>query len=233
VIWIRGPASAITALRSLRHDDHGVWTGRAGNLYLRWVRRGTAGTGRRAGRGALLRMSLTVPPGQSADLVLEYRAARCPPQPPDATGLWHPPRGVGSRGAVARGEHRTRDSRQAFAVMPRGLTSSSGGMVAAATSSLPERARAGRNYDYRYAWIRDQCYAGQAAAIAGTLPLLDDAVRFVSLRLHADGAKLSPAYTVDGGQVPDQRQLELPGYPGGFDLVGNWGEQAVSAGCPG
>ena len=49
-------------------------------------------------------------------------------------------------------------------------------MVAAATMSLPERARQGRNYDYRYVWIRDQCYAGQAAAKAGARPLLDDAV---------------------------------------------------------
>ena len=46
-------------------------------------------------------------------------------------------------------------------------------MVAAATMSLPERADAGRNYDYRYAWIRDQCYAGQAVAAGGADPLLD------------------------------------------------------------
>ena len=59
-----------------------------------------------------------------------------------------------------------RDARHAYAVLT-GLTSSSGGMVAAATTSLPERASQGRNYDYRYAWIRDQCYAGQAAAAAG------------------------------------------------------------------
>ncbi len=37
-------------------------------------------------------------------------------------------------------------------------------MVAAATMSLPERAQEGRNYDYRYAWIRDQCFTGQAVA---------------------------------------------------------------------
>ena len=42
------------------------------------------------------------------------------------------------------------------------MTSSTGAMVAAATMSLPERADQGRNYDYRYAWIRDQCFAGQA-----------------------------------------------------------------------
>ena len=51
----------------------------------------------------------------------------------------------------------------------RGMTSRAGGMVAAATTSLPERAEQGRNYDYRYAWIRDQAYAGQAAAAAGSL----------------------------------------------------------------
>ena len=58
-----------------------------------------------------------------------------------------------------------RDTRHSYAVL-RGLTSRSGGMVAAATTSLPERAEAGRNYDYRYVWIRDQCYAGHAVAAA-------------------------------------------------------------------
>ena len=48
---------------------------------------------------------------------------------------------------------------------------------------------------------------------------------FVSARLHADGPQLAPAYTVAGGRVPDQRRLDLPGYPGGFDLVGNWVNQ--------
>ncbi len=71
-------------------------------------------------------------------------------------------------------------------------------------------------------WIRDQCYAGQAVAAAGSLALLDDAVRFVSARLHQDGPHLAPAYTVTGGPVPDQRVLGLPGYPGGYDRTGNW-----------
>ena len=39
-------------------------------------------------------------------------------------------------------------------------------MVAAATTSLPERAEEGRNYDYRYVWIRDQCYAGAGGRAA-------------------------------------------------------------------
>ena len=89
-----------------------------------------------------------------------------------------------------------RDARHAYAVL-RGLTSASGAMVAAATTSLPERLEGGRNYDYRYAWIRDQCYAGLAVAAHGPHPLLDGTVRFVTERLLADGPGLMPAYTVD------------------------------------
>ena len=99
-------------------------------------------------------------------------------------------------------------------------------MVAAATTSLPERAEAGRNYDYRYVWIRDQCYAGQAAAaVAGGDPLLDAAVDFVAARLLEHGDHLAPAYTTTGDAVPDQRHLDLPGYPGGSDIIGNWVNQ--------
>ena len=86
-----------------------------------------------------------------------------------------------------------RDARRSATRCSAGLTSASGGMVAAATTSLPERAEAGRNYDYRYVWIRDQCYAGQAAAAAGAPTLLDDAVRFVTARL------------LDHGDPPDTR----------------------------
>jgi GH15 family glucan-1,4-alpha-glucosidase len=94
-------------------------------------------------------------------------------------------------------------------------------MVASATMSLPERAEQGRNYDYRYVWIRDQCFTGEAVAAAGAYPLLDDAVRFVAARLLDDGPNLMPAYTTSGGRIPDQRSLRLPGYPGGYDIVGN------------
>jgi GH15 family glucan-1,4-alpha-glucosidase len=98
-------------------------------------------------------------------------------------------------------------------------------MVAAATTSLPERAEAGRNYDYRYVWIRDQCYAGQAAASAGSDPLLDAALQFVTARLLEHGERLAPAYTTTGNAIPAQRHLDLPGYPGGYDIVGNWVNQ--------
>ena len=99
-------------------------------------------------------------------------------------------------------------------------------MVAAATMPLPERAKAGRNYDYCHVWIRDQCCTGQAIAADGPHPLLDDAVNFVAERILADGPALKPACTITGNGVPSERTLShLAGYPGGSDKVGNWVNQ--------
>jgi hypothetical protein len=210
------------ALRSARRDDHGVWTARVGELYLRWSGEVSGAKVSRAGRHSRLELTLTLAPGEERDLVLELSAEPMRDDLPDAGRQWH-----GTRDGWAQvippllGTVAPRDARHSLVVL-RGLTAATGGMVAAATTSLPERAEQGRNYDYRYAWIRDQSYAGQAAAAAGAWPVLDDAVRFVGERLLADGPQLAPAYTIDGSQVPDQRRLDLPGYPGGFDLVGNW-----------
>ena len=206
-----------TGLHAAHRDESGTWQLTTGGLRMRW----SGASGARCDDGTL-EFELTLKPGDTHDLVLEIadHALAGPPVDPvrawrDTEDAWHRevPR---LPGTLAEG-----DARMSYAVM-RGLTSSSGGMVAAATTSLPERAEEGRNYDYRYVWIRDQCYAGQAVAAAGGHGrLLDDAVRFITARLLTDGAHLSPAYTVDGGPVPEQRRLDLAGYPGGFDLIGN------------
>jgi alpha,alpha-trehalase len=208
-------------LRRAHRDERGTWTGRAGGLYVRW-----SGAGRSVrasgGRGSVLTGRLTVPRGEYRDLVLEISDQPLPDDPPDADELWRATEAAWARAVPpvcdAVGP---RDATHACAVLT-GMTSAGGGMVAAATTSLPERAKAGRNYDYRYAWIRDQCYAGQGAAAAGLTSLLDSAVTFVAGHLLEDGPALAPAYLVTGGRVPDQRELNLPGYPGGYDLVGNW-----------
>src|SRR6185437_11993722 len=156
------------------------------------------------------------------DLVLVLDAGAADDPPPDPDRAWSATEtGWTERLPELHSATAPRDARHSYAVLS-GLTSSAGGMVAAATMALPERARQGRNYDYRYAWIRDQCFAGQAIAKAGPMPLMDDAVRFVIERLLADGPALVPAYTVTGDPVPDERTLGLPGYPGGGDVTGNW-----------
>jgi hypothetical protein len=206
--------------------DDGIWSGRSGPLHWRWQGGGRARPHPVArGRGELLALDLTVPAGQRYDLVLEISEHALAGDPPDPAATWRATEAAWDRARPSMEQTiAPRDARHAWAVL-RGLTSPDGGMVAAATMSLPERADTGRNYDYRYAWIRDQAYAGIAAASAGALDLTDAAAAFVTARLLDDGPGLRPAYTVAGGPVPSERTLNLAGYPGGSDKVGNWVNQ--------
>ena len=97
---------------------------------------------------------ITVPDGGHHDLVLEISDHPLDDKPADPDAAWEAT-SAAWEDAVPKltGTIADRDARHAYAVM-RGLTSSAGGMVAAATMGLPERAEEGRNYDYRYAWIR-------------------------------------------------------------------------------
>jgi len=198
-----------------------VWTGRTGGLYLRWT--GVpAQVQVETGDDGALSFELALDDGARHDLVLEVSTEPLDDDPPDAPRLWRVTEEAWSS-AIPKGRESisSRDTEHSWAVL-RGLTSLDGAMVAAATTSLPERSEAGRDYDYRYSWIRDQCYAGQAVAAAGGGELLQTAVTFVRDRLLADGTQLMPAYTVDGDPVPEQRPLDLPGYPGAPDVqVGN------------
>lgn len=202
------------------HRSDGVWTGRSGPLRLRW----TGVPEARPGRDGVLHARLTVPAGTTRDLVLEVGLDE-PGAPPDPGRLWSATTAswaedVPDLGACVA----PRDAEQAYAVL-RGLTSSSGGMVAAATMGLPERATKQNSYDYRYVWLRDQAYAGLAAATHGPLAPLHDAVAFATARLLEDGDQIRPAYRTDGGPVPDEHDLDLPGYPGAQPRAGNWVNQ--------
>jgi GH15 family glucan-1,4-alpha-glucosidase len=211
--------------RGVSQDDNGCWTAQVGEAHVIWSGANGAEPVADGHGGRPLVMELELEPGTAHDLVLVLDTRRDPEPPPDAERAWSGTEaGWSERLPQLECATAERDARHAYAVLS-GLTSAGGGMVAAATMSLPERARQGRNYDYRYVWIRDQCFCGQAVAKAGPLPLMDDAVRYVGERLLADGQNMAPAYTVAGGRVPDQRNLNLPGYPGGSDVVGNWVNQ--------
>ncbi len=206
----------------------GSWNGRSGKLRFRW----TGAAGAVLDEHGQLSLDLTVPAGRSHDLTLQISDRDLEPTPgagtlwSDTEALWSSSVPDFDRSAAPV------DTRQAYAVL-RGLTAASGGMVAAATMSLPERVRAGRNFDYRYVWIRDQCYAGLAIAAHGPDPLLADAVRFVTAALAADGPNLRPAYTATGGRVPDEARLPLDGYPGGADVRGNHANDQFQLDAPG
>jgi len=208
-----------SAARAVRREGD-TWIVEHDHLRLRW-------TGARAARVArsttgCLEMELTVEEGDYHDLVMVVDVGHGGDDVPEPFLAWAATESAWARRIPSLAASiAPRDARHACAVMM-GLTSADGGMVAAATTSLPERARRSSSYDYRFAWIRDQCYAGHAALRAGVHELADLAVAFVAQRLLADGPNIRPAYTVTGGHVPDQKRLRLRGYPGGSDIVGNW-----------
>jgi GH15 family glucan-1,4-alpha-glucosidase len=94
-----------------------------------------------------------------------------------------------------------------------------GGIVAAPTTSLPERIGGNRNWDYRYVWVRDAAFSVYALLRLGFTDEAAAFVRFLSERLGeaADGAddELGPLrvlYDLDGG-LPHERELDhLAGY---------------------
>lgn len=216
------PAAPLAAAATgLRHEHDGSWTARLGALHARFrVEPGSHVTVDGSGTATVLGAHCEVREHETVDLVLEI-GTRAHGAPVDVAAAW-----AGTTQAWADRVPRLpdvldeADARHSAAVLC-GMTSASGAMVAAATTGLPERAEQGRNYDYRYAWIRDQAYAGNAAFSAGMDSLGDQSVRFVGARLLADGADLTPAYTVRGEPIPDVSSLGLPGYPGGQDTVGN------------
>ncbi len=146
----------------LAKRDDGAWTGRLPDIEVCWTGGGDDARPQPDGHGGkALTLTLTLEEGEHHDFVLVLAGDGAAGEAPDPDGAWQ---GVEAawRERVPRlqGTVAPRDATHAYAVLA-GLTSGGGGMVAAATTSLPERARQGRNYDYRYVWIRDQCFAGR------------------------------------------------------------------------
>ena len=87
-----------------------------------------------------------------------------------------------------------------------------GAVVAAPTTSLPEEAGGERNWDYRYAWIRDASLAAEAFRQAGLEEDADSFTHWLSLVLETGRVPLHPVYTVGGGHVPEEDELSLAGW---------------------
>lgn len=87
-----------------------------------------------------------------------------------------------------------------------------GAIVAAPTSSLPEKIGGNRNWDYRYSWVRDAAFSVYAMRRIG---LTNEAVGFLSWVLEAversGGTRV--LYDLDGNISPPEREdPDLDGY---------------------
>ena len=105
-----------------------------------------------------------------------------------------------------------------------------GAIVAAVTTSIPEAAGSGRNWDYRYCWLRDATFVINALNRLGATRTMEGYLTYIlNIVAGSDGAALQPVYGIDGRAALDERLVpSLPGYRGmGPVRVGNQAWQQV------
>jgi GH15 family glucan-1,4-alpha-glucosidase len=96
----------------------------------------------------------------------------------------------------------------------KGLTyAPTGGIVAAATTSLPEELGGVRNWDYRYCWLRDATYALQALLAAGFRREAGAWRDWLLRAIAGQPEALQIVYSIDGARrLPEVELGWLPGY---------------------
>ncbi len=90
-----------------------------------------------------------------------------------------------------------------------------GAVIAALTTSIPEAAHSGRNWDYRFCWLRDAFFVIHALNRLGATKTLEDYLGYITnLVAGLDGA-LQPVYGIAlEAQLTEQVASDLAGYRG-------------------
>jgi GH15 family glucan-1,4-alpha-glucosidase len=117
-----------------------------------------------------------------------------------------------SRSSKAHGPHR--DAIQRSLVTLKALTyAPTGGIVAAATTSLPEQIGGPRNWDYRYCWLRDATLALQSLLTAGYTSEAKAWRDWLLRAVAGDPSKLQIMYGLNGHRRLPEAPLDwLPGF---------------------
>ena len=90
--------------------------------------------------------------------------------------------------------------------------SPSGAVAAAATTSLPELVGGGRNWDYRYSWVRDASFTLGTLLRLGCAPEAEAYFWWLLQATQLTHPRLQPLYRLDGGPRARERVLPLRGY---------------------
>ena len=98
-----------------------------------------------------------------------------------------------------------------------------GAIVAAMTTSLPEAPNSGRNWDYRYCWLRDAFFVVRALNSLSEVGTMEDYLRWLHDVVRGADGHVQPLYGIDlERQLTERMETQLPGYRGmGPVRVGN------------
>ena len=89
-----------------------------------------------------------------------------------------------------------------------------GAVIAAMTTSIPESPGSGRNWDYRFCWLRDSYFTVQALNRLGATRTMEAYLHYiVNIIESAKGGPLQPLYGISGEWQLEEQVIEtLPGY---------------------
>ncbi|MBL8669767.1 MAG: glycoside hydrolase family 15 protein, partial [Alphaproteobacteria bacterium] len=99
-----------------------------------------------------------------------------------------------------------------------------GAIVAALTTSIPEAPGSGRNWDYRFCWLRDAYFVVHALNRLGATRTMEDYLRYITTVMSLQpAADLQPVYGIVPGEPLEERTVaSLAGYRGmGPVRIGN------------
>lgn len=87
-----------------------------------------------------------------------------------------------------------------------------GAIIAAGTTSLPESDGSGRNWDYRYCWMRDAYYTLAAFNNIGHFEELERYFNYIINISVQSKERFQPLYGISGQANLDEKSLDLSGY---------------------
>ena len=87
-----------------------------------------------------------------------------------------------------------------------------GAIAAAATTSLPERLGGPKNWDYRFAWVRDSSFTLDRFINLGLHEEVHASVSWMLSALRLSHPHLQVFYTLSGEMAGSETPLDLPGY---------------------
>mgnify|MGYP002713069307 CR=1 FL=1 len=103
-----------------------------------------------------------------------------------------------------------------------------GAITASTTTSLPEHPGSGRNWDYRFCWMRDSFYTLAALNSIGQFEELEKYSNYVENIAIGENLRYNPVYNLLGNEDFEEQIVDLEGYQGNGPVrIGNQAKEHI------